>query len=54
MLLRIVFVLEILSAISCIHCVYGKKIKINIQSILLFLCLLVIMEIVNFYQLKRL
>ncbi len=54
MLLRIVFVLEILSAISCIHCVYGKKIKINIQSISLFLCLLVIMEIVNFYQLKGL
>lgn len=54
MLLRIVFILEILSAISCIHCVYGKKVKISIQSISLFLCLLVIMEIVNSYQLKGL
>ena len=47
MLLRITLVMEILAVIICIHCVYGEKIELDIDTIVLFLILLVILDIVN-------
>lgn len=47
MLLSITVVIEILAVIICIHCVFGEKIKADIDTIALILLLLVILGIVN-------
>lgn len=54
MLIRTTLVLEILSVIICIHCVYGKKVTLDIQTIILFLSLLLILELINNFQINGL
>ncbi len=54
MLLRIIFILEILASLCCIHCIYGKKVKLSIDSATLFLCLLIMMEVINSFNIEGL
>lgn len=53
MLLRITLVMEALAVIICIYCVYGRKIKFDISTIVLILGILVILEFINTYQLDN-
>ena len=47
MLEKITLVLELVSAIICIHCVYGRKVKLDISTILLFMTLLICLDVAN-------
>lgn len=47
MLLHIILAIEILSVIVCLHCIYGRKIGLDVKTILLFVSLLVLLEILN-------
>ncbi len=54
MLLRLVLITEIFSVIICIHRIYGVKVKFDRKTVLLFLGLLIVLEIVNTCQVPRL
>lgn len=54
MLLRLVLITEIFSVIICIHRIYGVKVKFDMKTVLLFLGLLIVLEIVNTCQVSRL
>ena len=54
MLLHLSLVIEILSIIVCIHCIYGEKVKLDLLTVVSFLLILILMEIINFYQFDRL
>ena len=54
MLLRLVLITEIFSVIICIHRIYGVKVKFDMKTVLLFLGLLIVLEIVNTCQVPRL
>ncbi len=53
MLLRITLVLEILAVIICIHSIYGEKVKLDIDTIALFLAMLSVLEIINHFNIKN-
>ncbi len=50
--LRLTLILEILSVIICLYRIYGRKVKFDIKTIILFLSLLITLDIMNFYQLS--
>lgn len=50
MLLCIVLVTEILSSLICMHCLYGKKVKLEKSTIAIVIFLLLILEAINFFQ----
>lgn len=50
MLLCLVLVSEILSSLICIHCLYGKKLKLEKSTIAIVVFLLLILEAINFFQ----
>lgn len=54
MLLKMILILEILSMLGCIHCIYGRKIELDINAIVLFLVLLIILEAANYFPLGNL
>lgn len=47
MWMRVVYLLEVLATLSCIHSIYGEKIRWGIKSIALCMSLLVILEYAN-------
>lgn len=51
MLLRIGFVAEIFATLICIHCIYGKKIRLDVRTVSTFLSILLILQIINSYRL---
>lgn len=53
MLLHLSLVIEILSIIVCIHCIYGEKFKLDPVTVVSFLGILIWLEIVNYYDLNR-
>lgn len=53
MLLHLSLVIEILSIIVCIHCIYGEKVKLDPLTVVSFLGILIWLEIVNYYDLNR-
>lgn len=50
MWLQVVIILEITAVISCIHCMYGKPIKFDIGTSVVFLSMLAILEIANSFE----
>lgn len=52
MLLHIALVMEILATFICIHCIYGRRVEIHVKMILAFLSILIVLEIINNYQLN--
>ncbi|MFR4350152.1 MAG: GHKL domain-containing protein [Roseburia sp.] len=50
MLFRIALTMEIFSVILCVHCIYGKNVRLHMQTILLFLELLVLLDFANAFQ----
>lgn len=53
MLLKLIFLLDILSMLMCIHALYGETIKWNIATMLAVILLLTIFVAVNSLQLSR-
>lgn len=51
MMLHVALVAEILATVICIHCIYGRKVKLDVKTAVLILSILVILEIINFYHL---
>lgn len=51
MAFRIALVTEIMAAVICLYCIYGRKFVLNIKPISLTLGVLIILEIINFLQL---
>lgn len=51
MMLHIALVAEILATVICIHCIYGRKVKLDVKTVGLILGILIILEIINAYQL---
>lgn len=45
--------LEIISIINCLHYMHGKKIKINLATILLIISDLILFEFINMYSMAR-
>lgn len=52
MAFKIALVTEILATIVCLYCIYDRKFKINIKTIGLTLIVLVILELINYFQLS--
>jgi len=52
MLLRVMLVAEILSAIICLHCIYGEKFRLNVKTVTLTLSVLIVLEVVNCFELS--
>lgn len=52
MMLHIALVAEILATVICIHCIYGRRFKLDISTIGLVLSVLVILELINWYRLN--
>lgn len=50
MLDRITWVLEILSIICCVHCIYRKKIKFDINAVVLVISILTVLECIKYFQ----
>lgn len=48
---RITWVLEIFSIICCVHCIYGKKVKFDINVAVLIIGILAVLECIEHYQL---
>ena len=46
-MLRLALLLEILAAVVCIHCIYGRKIKFNIVTVVFCLVSVIILDIIN-------
>ncbi len=53
MLLRLALLLEILAVVVCIHCVYGRKIKPDIPTIVFCLVSMIILDIINTYKINN-
>lgn len=53
MLLRLALLLEILTVVVCIHCVYGRKIKPDIPTIVFCLVSMIILDIINTYKINN-
>lgn len=51
MLIRIALVLEIIAIICCIHCVYGKSIRWDVNAACLMLSILIVLEGINYFKL---
>lgn len=51
MMLHIALVAEILATILCIHCIYGRKVTWDVKTAGAVLGILIILEIINHYQL---
>lgn len=51
MMLHIALVAEILATILCIHCIYGRKVTLDVKTVGTILVILTILEIINFYNL---
>lgn len=52
MLVHIILIVEIFSSLLCIHCIYEKRLKINIYTILTFISILAVFEFINFYDIS--
>lgn len=50
MWMQVVLILEIAAVISCIHCVYGRRVRLDIGTSVLFLSILIILEIANSFE----
>ena len=50
MLLHIVLASEILSSLICMHCLHGKKIKLEKGTVLIVILLFFILEAINLFQ----
>ena len=46
MLYHVAVLWEILSIVVCIHSIYNRKIKLNIETVVLFVAILAILELV--------
>lgn len=51
MMLHIALVAEILATIICVHCIYGRKIKLDVKTVGAILGILIILEISNAFPL---
>lgn len=51
MLLRIALLLEMLAVVVCIHCIYGKKLTCNIITMVFVLLVLIILDVINEWEL---
>ena len=51
MMVHAALVAEVLATILCVHCIYGRKVKFDVKTIGAILCILIILEIINKYQL---
>ena len=52
MLVQLALIIEIFTSIICIHCIYGRRVKINIGTIVFAMLLLIFLDIVNVYELN--
>ena len=50
MIRELIYIVEILSVLKCIHCVYGEKIKINIGYVLTVVALFLTIAGTNKYD----
>lgn len=50
---RLNTLIEICSSIACLHFLYGRKIKINVWSLLVVLIDLFVFEIIHFYEINQ-
>lgn len=50
MWVQVVLILEIATVISCIHCVYGRRVRLDFATIVLFLSIMIILEIANSFE----
>lgn len=53
MLEKVTLITELVSVIICIHCVYGKKVKLDISTIVLFMILLISLDMINQFQIQN-
>lgn len=51
MMLHVALVAEILATVICIHCIYGRKLKLDVNTVGLILSTLVVLETANYHQL---
>ena len=49
---RITWVLEIFSIICCVHCIYGKKVKFDINAAVLTIGILTVLECIKYFHLS--
>ena len=52
MLIHFILIVEIVSSLLCIHCIYNKRLKINLYTILAFMGILAVLEFINFYHIS--
>lgn len=52
MALHIALVFEILASIICIHCIYGKKVKLDLHMVVTVLSILSLLEMANYYKIS--
>lgn len=52
MLIHVVLLTEVLASIICIHCIYDKKVKLDVKTVSAILGILIILGISNFFQLS--
>ena len=52
MLIHLALVMEISAVLICIYCVYGKKIKLDIPLVVLFMVILIWLELINYLHLS--
>lgn len=50
MWVQVVLILEIIAVISCIHCIYGRAVKLDIGTSVVFLSMLIILQIANSFE----
>lgn len=52
MMLHIMFMAEVISAMICLHSINGKKFKFNVETVMLIITVVLILEGVNYFGLR--